>query len=61
MDRRSPVVLFHASVGQTAFFSACFSVSLALAKGDGAASSAEGGKQMVAHCSVGASLLARLG
>lgn len=33
-------------------------VSLLLAKGDGAASSAEGGKQMVVHCSVST---ARLG
>lgn len=48
------------SADQMAFFSACLSVSLTLAKGDGADSSAEGGKQMVAHCSVGASLLARL-
>lgn len=36
-------------------------VSLLLAEGDGMASSAEGGKQMVAHCSVRASPLAQLG
>lgn len=49
-----PLALCSLSLDQSAFKKKMI-VSLPLAEGDGAGSSAEGGKQMVVHCSVVAS------